>query len=63
MNRKIIIALRILSGLLIFVVAAINCKDALSTDDYRLITVLLLVALGLNIIIWDDRKDRQSSSN
>lgn len=63
MNRKMIIALRILSGLLILVVAAINCKDVLSTDDYHLIIVLLLVALGLNIITWDDRKDRQSSSN
>lgn len=63
MNSKIIIALRILSGLLIFVVAAINCKDVLSTDDYYLIIILLLTALGLSILSWDDRKDRQSSSN
>ena len=63
MNRKVIIALRILSGLLIFVVAAINCKDVLSNDDYYLIIILLLTALGLSILSWDDRKDRQSSSN
>lgn len=63
MNRKVIIALRILSGLLILVVAAINCKDVLSIDDYYLIIILLLTALGLSILSWDDRKDRQSSSN